>query len=323
VTLRSTVIADDPVAAEAAEDVLLSGGSALGAVVAGFLSAAGAHSGVMLSPITVLSAGAGLGARAFDGRCRQPGLGTRRPRGFKDGEDIPLAARLAVPAALTAAAVAVAYDEQAKVSRLVKSGIRRARDSGADARSEALERVRAVGAGALTETVFTRPLLHAGGESNGGVLTAADLRSIDHIDVAAETREEGGARWVVAPWAFSDVVEPVPEALGTGHAICSVDVRGAFAVLCYRRVMNGVSVEELEMDAPAIAIPVLRGITRIAPGMSLPAPAPIAIRVDEVGSPLEALAAPGASAPTADALSRAKLRIRWDAALRRAEVVRT
>jgi hypothetical protein len=228
-----------------------------------------------------------------------------------------------VPAALTAAAVAVAYDEQAKVSRLVKSGIRRARDSGADARSEALERVRAVGAGALTETVFTRPLLHAGGESNGGVLTAADLRSIDHIDVAAETREEGGARWVVAPWAFSDVVEPVPEALGTGHAICSVDVRGAFAVLCYRRVMNGVSVEELEMDAPAIAIPVLRGITRIAPGMSLPAPAPIAIRVDEVGSPLEALAAPGASAPTADALSRAKLRIRWDAALRRAEVVRT
>jgi gamma-glutamyltranspeptidase/glutathione hydrolase len=323
VTLRSTVIADDPVAAEAAEDVLLSGGSALGAVVAGFLSAAGAHSGVMLSPITVLSAGAGLGARAFDGRCRQPGLGTRRPRGFKDGEDIPLAARLAVPAALTAAAVAVAYDEQAKVSRLVKSGIRRARDSGADARSEALERVRAVGAGALTETVFTRPLLHAGGESNGGVLTAADLRSIDHIDVAAETREEGGARWVVAPWAFSDVVEPVPEALGTGHAICSVDVRGAFAVLCYRRVMNGVSVEELEMDAPAIAIPVLRGITRIAPGMSLPAPAPIAIRVDEVGSPLEALAAPGASAPTADALSRAKLRIRWDAASRRAEVVRT
>lgn len=322
-TLRSTVIADDPVAAEAAEDVLLSGGSALGAVVAGFLSAAGAHSGVMLSPITVLSAGAGLGARAFDGRCRQPGLGTRRPRGFKDGEEIPLAARLAVPAALTAAAVAVAYDEQAKVSRLVKSGIRRARDSGADARSEALERVRAVGAGALTETVFTRPLLHAGGESNGGVLTTADLRSIDHIDVAAEIREEGGARWVVAPWAFSDVAEPVPEALGTGHAICSVDVRGAFAVLCYRRVMNGVSVEELEMDAPAIAIPVLRGITRIAPGMSLPAPAPIAIRVDEVGTPLEVLAAPSAAAPTADVLSRAKLRIRWDATSRRAEIVRT
>ncbi len=321
-TLRSTVIADDPVAAEAAEDVLLSGGSALGAVVAGFLAAAGAHSGVLLSPVSVLSAGAGLGARAFDGRCRQPGLGTRRPRGFKEGEEIPLAARLAVPAALTAAAVAVAYDEQSKVSRLVKSGIRRARDSGADARAEALERVRAVGAGALTESVFTRPLLHAGGESSGGVLTAVDLRSIDHLDAAAEIREEGGARWVVAPWAFAEGVDPIPEELGTGHAICSVDVRGAFAALSYRRVMSGVPVEELEMDAPSIAIPVLRGVTRIAPGMSLPAPAPIAIRIDEAGSPLEVLAAPSAPAPTAEALSRAKLRIRWDASSRRAEVVR-
>jgi gamma-glutamyltranspeptidase/glutathione hydrolase len=322
VTLKSTAIADDPVAAEAAEDVLLGGGSALGAVVAGFLAAAGAHSGVLLSPITVLSAGAGLGARAFDGRCRQPGLGTKRPRGFKDGEEIPLAARLAVPAALTATAVAVAYDEQAKVSRLVKSSIRRARDSGADARAEALERVRAVGAGALTESSFTRPLLHAGGESNGGVLTAVDLRSIEHIDAAAEIREDGGGRWVIAPWAFADGLDPVPEELGTGHAICSIDVRGAFAALSYRRVMSGVPVEELEMDAPAIAVPVLRGITRIAPGMSLPAPAPIAIRVDEAGSPLEVLAAPSAAKPTADVLSRAKLRIRWDATARRAEVVK-
>ncbi|HVW28513.1 MAG TPA: hypothetical protein VHC69_24280 [Polyangiaceae bacterium] len=321
-TLKSTAVADDPVAAEAAEDVLLSGGSALGAVVAGFLAAAGAHSGVLLSPITILSAGAGLGARAFDGRCRQPGLGTKRPRGFKEGEDIPLAARLAVPAALTATAVAIAYDEQAKLSRLVKAGIRRARDSGADGRAEALERVRAVGAGALTESMFMRPLLHAGGESNGGVLTSTDLRSIDGIDHAAEIREEGGARWVVAPWAFADGLDPVSEEQGTGHAICSVDVRGACAVLAYRRVMNGVPVEELEMDAPAVAVPVLRGVTRVAPGLSLVAPAPIAIRVDESGTPLEALAAPAAPRPTAEALRGAKLRVRWDATARRAEVVR-
>jgi hypothetical protein len=322
VTLRSTVIADDPVAAEAAEDVLLSGGSALGAVVAGFLAAAGAHSGVLLSPATLLSAGAGLGARAFDGRCRQPGLGTKRPRGFKDGEEIPAAAKIAVPAALTAVAVALAYDEQAKVSRLVKAGIRRARDSGADARAEALERVRAVGAGAITESSFTRALLHAGGESGGGVVTATDLKSIDHLDMAAEIREQGGARWVVAPWAFTDVTEPVPEELGTGHAICSIDVRGAFAALCYRRVRSGISVDELEVDAPPIAVPVLRGVTRIAPGMPLPSPAPIAIRVDEAGAPLEVVAAPAAAAPTAEALAGARLRIRWDAATRRAEVVR-
>jgi gamma-glutamyltranspeptidase/glutathione hydrolase len=208
------------------------------------------------------------------------------------------------------------------VSRLVKAGIRRARDSGADARAEALERVRSVGAGAISEAAFTRALQHAGGESGGGVLTATDLRSIDHLDAAAETREQGGARWVVAPWAFTDVSDPVPEELGTGHAVCSVDVRGAFAVLCYRRVRSGISVDELEMDAPPIAVPVLRGITRVAPGMPLPSPAPIAIRVDAAGAPLEAVAAPAAAAPTADALASARLRIRWDASTRRAEVVR-
>jgi hypothetical protein len=44
--------------------------------------------------------------------------------------------------------------------------------------------------------------------------------------------------------------------------------------------------------------------------------------VDEAGSPLEVLAAPSAAKPTADVLSRAKLRIRWDATARRAEVVK-
>jgi hypothetical protein len=321
VTSRSSAIADDPVAAEAAEDVLLAGGSALGAVAAGYFAAVGAHSGVLMSPVTVLAAGAGLGARAFDGRCRQPGLGTRRPRGFKDPSEIPPAARVAVPAGLTAVIIALAYDEQAKVSRLLKTAIRRARDSGADSRAELLERVRAVGAGAITEPAFVRPLLHVAGESAGGVLTATDLRSIADIDNPAAIREEGGARWVVAPWADA-APEVVPEELGTGHAICAVDVRGLFAVLSYRRVMNGIGIDELEVEAPPVAVPVLRGVTRVSPGGSLPAPAPIAIRTDEAGSPLEVVAAPSASGPTADILGRARLRIRWDATSRRAEVVR-
>ncbi len=320
--MRSVAIADDPVAAEAAEDVLLSGGSALGAAAAGFLAAAGAHSGVLLSPVTLLAAGGGLGARAFDGRCRQPGLGTKRPRGFKNGESIPVGARVGTPAGLTAVAVALAYDEQAKISRLVRSGIRRARHSGADARAEVLERVRAVGAGAVTEAAFMRPLLHIAGESSGGVLTPEDLRSIAHIDNAAAVAEGSDARWVVAPWAMDDSSDAVAEELGTGHAICAVDVRGLFVVLAYRRVMSGIAIDELELEAPPIAAPVLRGITRSSPGSSLAAPAPIAIRVDATGGPLEAVAAPGAAKPTPDALARAKLRIRWDAGARRAEVVR-
>jgi len=320
---RSIAISDDPVAAEAAEDVLLSGGSALGAVAAGFFAAAGARSGVLLSPATVLAAGTGIGARAFDGRCRQPGVGTRRPRGFKEGEEIPDAARVAVPAALTAVLVALAYDEQAKVSRVVKSAIRRARDSGAEARGEVLERVRAVGAGVVTEGVFVRALLHVAGEAGGGLITATDLRSIADVDVAAQVREDEGARWLVAPWAITEAPESVPEDLGTGHAICAIDVRGLFAALSFRRVLDGVSIDELELEAPRTAVPVLRGITRVAPGSPLPAPAPIAIRLGDDGTPVEVVAAPAAARPGADVLAGAKLRLRWDATSRRPEVVRS
>ncbi len=319
---RSLAVADDPVATEAAEDVLLSGGSALGAVAAGFFAVAGAHSGVLLSPMTLLAVGGGLGARAFDGRCRQPGLGTRRPRGFKDSEEIPEAARVAVPAAVTALAVALAYDEQTKVSRVVRTGIRRARDSGAEARAEMLERVRAVGAGAITENPFLRSLLHVAGEGGGGLLTATDLRSIRDIDTAAVVREENGARWVIAPWADAPGADVVSEEMGTGHAIGAVDVRGLFAVLSYRRVRNGVAVDEIEVEAPPVAQPVLRGVTRVAPGSPLPAPAPIGIRVDEAGLPLELAAAPSALRPSAETLATAKLRLRWDAQTRRPELVR-
>jgi gamma-glutamyltranspeptidase/glutathione hydrolase len=323
VTARSLAIADDPVASEAAEDVLLSGGSALGAVTAGFFAAAGAHSGVLLSPVSLLAAGGGIGARAFDGRCRQPGVGTKRPRGFKESESIPQAARVAVPAALTAVIVALAYDEQARVGRVVRTAIRRARDSGAEGRAEVFERVRAVGAGAVSEGFFTRALLHVAGEAAGGLITASDLRSVTDVDVAASTHDEVGARWVVTPWAFAEGTETVAETLGTGHAIVAVDVRGLFAVLSYRRVMNGVSIDELELEAPPIAVPVLRGVTRVGPGQPLPAPAPIAIRIGPDGAPIEALAAPGAARPTGDALASAKLRLRWDATSRRVEVVKT
>src|SRR5690349_10551636 len=128
-----------------------------------------------------------MGARAFDGRCRQPGLGTKRPRGFKDGEPVPAQASIGVPAGITALLVALAYDEQAKIARLLKVGIRRARDSGALARAELLERVRAVGGAAVTEPSFVRAFLHAAGEGAGGLVGATDFRSIGNIDSGAAT----------------------------------------------------------------------------------------------------------------------------------------
>jgi gamma-glutamyltranspeptidase/glutathione hydrolase len=321
-TLRSVAVADDPVVQEAADDVLLSGGSALGAVAAGFFAAAGAHSGVLLSPLSLITAGAGLGARAFDGRCRQPGLGTKRPRGFKEGESIPDAARVGVPAAITALLVALGYEEQTKVSRVVRFALKRARDSGADGRAEILERIRAVGAGAVSEAAFARPLIHVAGEAVGGALTTTDLRGITDVDVAATSMDAGGARWVVAPWALTPYPAADADTLGRGHAICAVDVRGAFVGLTYRRVMTGLPIEETELEAPLVASPVLRGVTRVAPGAPIACPAPVAIRLDETGSPVEIVAAPAALALDAETLASARLRIRWDSPNRRGVVVK-
>src|SRR5262249_23082705 len=106
-----------------------------------------------------------------------------------------------------------------------------------------------------------------------------------------------------------------------GLAVCAVDGQGLAAALAYRRVMNGVGIDELEIEAPKSAVPVRRGVPRVAPGGSLPAPAPVAVRIDESGVPLEVVAAPTAGRLTPAVLATAKLRVKWDPAARRAQVI--
>ena len=60
-------------AEEAAQHILAEAGTAADALIAGFFAAAGARPGVLFSPVQTLIAGPGVGARAFDGRARQPG----------------------------------------------------------------------------------------------------------------------------------------------------------------------------------------------------------------------------------------------------------
>jgi gamma-glutamyltranspeptidase/glutathione hydrolase len=164
-------------------------------------------------------------------------------------------------------------------------------------------------------------MLHVASESEGGVLTRSDFRSITDIDAEAVTSGSGEDRFLVAPWASAPSTG-ASEDQGTGHAICAVDARGLFVALSYRRVMNGLPIEELELEAPLCASPVLRGKTRVAPGEPLPAPAPIAIRVDSSGAPVEVLAAPAAAEPTPETLASPRLRIQWDPVARRAEVAK-
>jgi len=307
VRLRAHAISNDPIAEEAALAQLGQGGSAVGAVLAGFFAAAGGYSGVLLSPLSVLVSGTGTGGRAFDGRLRQPGLGTKRPRGFQPDEVVPLAARVAVPASVAAAAVANAYDGGKSLGSLVKHGIQRAERAGADARAEVLARVRAVGQTALSEQSFTRPFLRLAGPSEGGLVTQSDFSSVGELDHAAAVRHVGDSDYLEVPWAESWSDQALPKELGIGAVVCAVDVRGVFAAAAYFRPADGFELEDLALLAPLAAVPTQRGVPRQAPGSALPAPAPIAVRCNADGVPVEVCAEPGARAVNYGSPSRLSL----------------
>jgi hypothetical protein len=292
---RAAVLANDPVAEEAAQDFMKSSGSAVGAVLAGFFAAAGAYAGVLLGPVSVLVGGVGQGVRAFDGRLRQPGLGTKRPRGFTPAEPIPDAARVGVPCGVAAVLVAHAYDAGQSLGSVLRAGVQRAERSGAPARARLLQRIRAVGAAALAEVSFTRALLRVAGPSEGGLITPSDFAALPDVDVPALERPGWGGILAEPPWARELAGLGEHPGLGIGCSVCAVDARGVLAALCYRRVDEGLGIGELELEAPLCAVPVRRGVARFAPGKPLPAPAPIGLRREGAHDPItEALARPPA-----------------------------
>ncbi len=291
---RAAVIANDPVAEEAAQDFLVSAGSAVGAALAGFFAAAGASSGVLLGPVSVLVAGVGTGARCFDGRMRQPGVGQKRPRGTKANEPIPEAARVAVPVSVPALMVAAAYDGGQKLTSILRAGIQRAKRSGSESRAELLSKVRSYGAGLFVEAGFVRGLLRVAGPSQGGLLGPGDFSAIPQLDVPAVERRVGEASFTEVPWAAEASTLGEAHGLGTGYVVAAVDVRGVFAAVAYRRVIDGLFIDEFELEAPLLASPTLRGVARVTPGAPLPAPAPLAL-VQRADSPVvELIASPGA-----------------------------
>lgn len=318
---KALAISNDPIADEAASEFIASGGSATGAVLCGFFAAAGAHSGVLVGPVSILVAGVGRGARAFDGRLRQPGLGTKRPRGFKAGEAVPDQARLAVPTSVPAALVALAYDGSQSLTTILKPGITRAQRAGAGARAALLRQVRSQGAAAFSDTAFVRPLLRVAGPSQGGLLTSADFGQVGGLDHEASSRTVDGTAWLEAPWA-SEPGEVDTAAVGIGIAVCAVDVRGHFAALCYRRLVDGFPIDDLELEAPLAAQPVLRGVERAAPGAPLPSPAPIAFATDASGAVTQVIASPALAVLDAGALQSPALALRRSAGKKTVEAAR-
>lgn len=281
---RRDAVASDAVAEEAALALLADGASALSAALGGFFAAAGASAGVLLGPLGILLGGIGQGARAFDGRLRQPGLGARRPRGFQADETIPDAASIAVPVALHTAIVAHAYGSGASLNAILRPGIEAASARGAEKRARLLTRVAEVGASALAEPAFQRPLLYAGGASEGGLITPRDLEPKSDIDLPTSPLTSGEHNYLTAPW-MKAAAPGTSE--GRGRGLCVADAMGGLAALCYRDVDRGVALDELDLIAPLASVPVRRGVARVAPGAHLTAPFAAAIRLDSQMRPIE------------------------------------
>ena len=256
----------------------------MAAVVAGFFVAAGLHADVLLGPMTLLIAGVGSGGRVFDGRLRQPGLGAKRPRGLLEGTAVPPAARVALPTSVPALSVALAYDRGATLTALARHGSEAARGVQAEDRARVLERIAEVGSAALTETAFTRPMLHVASPSEGGLLSPADFTAASDVSVAAEERSIDGVISLEPPWADA---ESPPGAIALTESVCAIDAQGAFAALSYSRIGQGLRVDALELVASLAATPVERGRTRVRPGERIPTGAPLAVLCDATGAPRE------------------------------------
>jgi hypothetical protein len=274
---KVAVGASDGAVRAAAEDAALSGASALGAVLAGYFAAAGGSPGVLLGPLSLVLCGFGA-TRALDGRCRQPGLSAKRPRGFVDEAEVPMAARVAVPASVAALMVATGYDKERRLAAMVKVGVVAAKANGAPRRAEFLQHIARVGAGLFSEAAVRRLLLHAAGPSQGGLLSSADFAAVPEVDTLAVRTPLGDGFLLCPAWATT-TVSPQTEFIG------AIDARGGAAMLCYERATEGLTIAEWDLLAPACAVPVMRGVTRVRAGVPLVAPAPIAIELDARGVP--------------------------------------
>lgn len=249
----------------AAEDCLIDGGSAIHAVMTGFFMAAGLSRGVLLGPLGLLIGGVGHGAKSFDGRAREPGLDARRPRGFAN-EEPPRAAFAAAPGSLAALVVAQGYHGGRSLLACARPGIAAARRIGAGKRAVFLESVVGAGGNGLRQPAIQKALLAVAGPTAGGTLSTADLEMRFSPESPARIGPSGEA---TLPWIASEAPEIASDL--RRHALIAIDATGLCAGLTFFEG-TGVSISEFEIDLPALARPVLRGVTRAKPGAPIDTP---------------------------------------------------
>jgi gamma-glutamyltranspeptidase/glutathione hydrolase len=259
-------------------------GNAADAITCGLFAAAALDPSVLLGPAQILFGGTGAGMRAIDGRCRQPGAGTKRPRGYREGDRIPDAARVAVPGLPSAAMLLHATLGHAPISTL-GSIIKPLARTASPVRFRVIERVLGAGAAALAKLPEFVAWARA---SEGCLLTAADLESVRPRDERCAI-EQSAVVIGRAPWEHA-IDRPV-------ELLAASDARGLVAVACYEAPERGLHIEALDLVAPLVAEPVRRGIPRVRPGEPLEAPCPLALLAPvaenkgKIGSAQQAIAA--------------------------------
>jgi gamma-glutamyltranspeptidase/glutathione hydrolase len=277
---------------------MLPRGNAVDAACAAVLMAAALEPGVLLGPVHFLVTGPGFGLRCVDGRQRQPGRGAPRPRGWLPTEEVPRAARVAVPA--LPAAVATALSMYGTVT------LRRACEPALDAltrnhpRRVVLASYAREGAATCSNAVFADAMTTIAGRFAGGLLTREDLRAVRapavachvHHHMAMAPFENRGAQrsdsrrslsgaWGAEPISIENRDEVVQSARDC-QAVCVTDRRGGVVAACYETVTDGLAIDTLGLLAPLRAEPVMRGRRRKDPGAAIPCATTIAL-VDTLG----------------------------------------